>query len=88
MWTYEETVNGLKETFVDRVLAPVTLQGMEGIIPISTSGPSVNQEKTYYRVDGDTVWTVAYDGGIPLPKPVPVFTIGLKKTEWSFSGPV
>jgi hypothetical protein len=52
------------------------------------------QSRAYYRVDGDTVYIVAYniedkDGNIlPLPIPYPVLRVSEKNSKWDYSGTV
>lgn len=87
-WDYEDTLNGQKDKVHDLIGAPRKLDSLEPVFPLVSVSESSPQETTYYHVDGNTVFTVAYDDGKPLSKPLPILILDTKKREWTYKGTV
>jgi len=83
--TYEEKVDNIS-TSVDEVGAPVDVKGVAAI-PVVTTEAGRAISKTYYKVDGSTVWIIGSNPEHPLPKPIPIVQVNGEKTSWSYDGP-
>ena len=84
-WHYSESSRGGDVSFVDEVGKPVDLEGGSAT-PILTKMSGRLVDTRYYRVEGDTVWWVAYGEKKMLPQPQPIFKLGSGKTKWTFDG--
>lgn len=86
-WSYEETERGSRRrtVFVDEAEDPVMVGGKPAFVVATrvTGGP---RQRTYYRIEGDQVFVVAYDPNQPLADPIPILQASDKRTEWVFSG--
>ncbi|MBX3118035.1 MAG: hypothetical protein KF784_03150 [Fimbriimonadaceae bacterium] len=86
-WTYETTLDSmkLKAISVDEVLPHIEIDGKLAI-PFTTSDNAGPLEKRFYRIEGDTVYIVAYNQKEPLVTPHPILKVDTKKVQWEFSG--
>lgn len=83
-WTYD-SVSGVAGVYVDTVM-PEAMVGGKPAMPVRTTMGGRMVGETFYRVDGDTVYIVAYDAKQPLDLPKPVLKVGNGRAEWSHSG--
>lgn len=83
--TYEEKGRG-SAVSVDEVGAPETVSGAPAT-PVVTKESGRAISKTYYRLEGSTLFIVAMDKEHPLPKPLPILQFNGEKTNWSYEGP-
>lgn len=85
-WEFEATQNNQKFVMIEEAGAAVPIKGRDAVPKTTTiQGSPIARE--YCRIDGDTVYTVAYDPKRPLPTPMPLLKIGPGKTKWEFVGP-
>src|SRR5579884_3442892 len=71
--TFQE--QGVSNTVtVDEVGQPVDVGGKPAV-PVKTREGTKLVNTTYYRIDGNTVYIVAYDPKHPLPDPMPVLQL-------------
>ena len=84
-WHYEERVGRMATMHVDEVLAPVEIEGRT-TMPIASSLNGHVYETLYYRVEGDTVWLVAYGPKKLLELPIPILKVGTGRIKWDYVG--
>ena len=84
-WHYEERVARRATLHRDEVLAPVMV-GEKMATPIASSLQGHVYDTLYYRVEGDTVYLVAYDPKKPLSMPIPILKVGNARMKWDYSG--
>jgi len=84
-WHYHETGSGSPQVVVDEALPAVQIGGKPSV-PVETRMDGRSIEKRYYRIDGDTVYLVAYDAEQPLSLPIPILKLGDGRTTWTYAG--
>lgn len=84
-WHYEERVARMATMHVDEVLAPVEIEGRTAT-PIASSLNGHVYETLYYRVEGDTVFLVAYEPKKLLEMPIPILKVGSGRLKWEYVG--
>lgn len=82
--TYEESGAGFAIT-TDVVGAEVDY-GSNKATQVITFQNSKPLNTAFYKVEGDAVYLLGYDKDSPLPVPMPVFKMGMKKTTWEYQG--
>lgn len=83
-WHYE--IEGqVSSSYVDEVVKTVTVNEKPSFAIFSKAG-STPIGFSAYRVEGDTVYVVAYDERRALPTPQPVLKVADKPVEWSYDG--
>lgn len=83
-WTYD-SVSGVAGVYVDTAM-PEVMVGGKAAVPVRTTMAGRMVGETFYRVEGDTVYIVAYDPKKPLDIPKPVLKVGPGRTEWTHAG--
>jgi hypothetical protein len=84
-WVYTDTVGVMAETHKETVGNTIEIGGAPAT-PIVTWIDGQVQGSTYYRVEGDTVWVVAFVQNAPLEQPYPVLKVGPRRTTWEHTG--
>lgn len=84
-WHYEETVANIATVHTDEVLSPVKI-GELMATPIASSVNGHVYDTLYYRVEGDTVFLVAYDPKKPLSLPLPILKVADGRVKWDYVG--
>lgn len=84
-WVYTDSVGKMSETHKETVGNTIEIGGQPAT-PIVTWVDGQVQGSTYYRVEGDTVWVVAFVQNAPLEQPYPVFKLGPRRVTWEHSG--
>lgn len=69
----------------DRVAASEDVAGTPAI-PVVSEIQGKEDHRTYYRLEGDTAYIVAFNAKKPLGTPIPVLKIGPGRTKWEFTG--
>lgn len=69
----------------DRV-APMEDVAGAPAVPVVSEIQGKEDHRTYYRVEGDTAYIVAFDPKKPLGMPIPVLKVGAGRTKWEFTG--
>jgi len=87
-WTYVTTPGGTETT--DTVGEPIRLNGKDAY-PVRTTFKGQSMGATYYRIEGDTVYTLGFDrsggqGIIELRPQHPVLKLGAPKASWTYVG--
>ncbi|MCW5939624.1 MAG: hypothetical protein KF884_01135 [Fimbriimonadaceae bacterium] len=84
-WVYEDVVDGLTSLRADRVGNAQSIEGTDAI-PIVTTIRGRVDGSTFYRIEGGTVWVVAFEQNKPLDRPYPVLKAGSKRESWQHTG--
>ena len=84
-WTYQDEAGATAQTFIDSVGNEQKI-GDETATPIVTKFNGQIDGSTFYRIDGDTVFVVAFDQNKPLAAPYPIVKYGSGKNTWDFKG--
>lgn len=84
-WTYQNVSTG--EVVVQETGPAIDIGGQQAT-PLWMRERGRRGETAYYRVDGDTVYIVAYDPKKPLKDPIPTLKVGTGKVKWAYSGSI
>lgn len=83
-WVYSDS--GIQsEGYVDSVGNSQPIAGKDAT-PIVTTFNNKVDGSTFYRVEDDTVWVVAFEQNRPLTSPYPLFKVGSGAASWSYTG--
>lgn len=81
-WKYKDEQNGA--LIIDQAMAAVVINKLSATpIERTFSGSSTT---SYYRMEGDTLFVVAYDIKAPLPDAMPILKVGDGRVEWKYNG--
>jgi hypothetical protein len=86
VWVYQDVVDGLATVRTDRVGNPLPVGGANAVPIVSIVRGQVDGS-TFYRVEGDIVWVVAFDQNRPLDRPYPALKVGSRRVGWQHTGP-
>lgn len=87
-WTYRETIEGTRRTYVDEAGEPVAI-GERSATPIVTKRGTALIGTTFYAIAGDRIEIVAEeDARNVLAPPRPLFEVGADERKWTFDGTV
>jgi hypothetical protein len=83
-WEYSESgaYGGVTH---EEVGEPETIDGLTSY-PIVQRMAGKEVGRTYYRIDSNTVYIVAYEAGKPLAVPQPILKAAEGRTTWEFTG--
>jgi len=84
-WTYEVSGAGTSTRYVDSTGNVQAIQGKDATPIVSKVNGKVDGS-TFYRIDGDTVYVVAFDQNHPLGTPYPILKLGTGRNDWTFDG--
>lgn len=81
-WTYE--VSGLNAS-VDLAKSSIEIEGKQAV-PVVTLREGKEIDPRYYRIEGDTVYLVAFEPLKPLPSAHPILRVNEKRSVWTYNG--
>lgn len=84
-WTYQEVGGITTNVYTDKVGEPIDIEGKPAS-PIISSLRGKQIGSTYYRIEDNTVFIVAYNPKKPLSTPQPVMKLGAARLKWEYAG--
>lgn len=83
-WVYSDSAFQV-DGYEDSVGNAQPISGKDAT-PIVTSFKGKVDGSTFYRVEDDTVWVVAFEQNRPLTSPYPLFKVAKGGANWSYTG--